>query len=56
MLWKTKVLGYHLSQLFLPFTNFSSLKEIFIMKSNCEKQALINQVFLTNTILKIVEK
>lgn len=29
----------------LSFTIFSSLKEILIMKRNCEKQVLINQVF-----------
>lgn len=45
-----------LKSVVLPFTTFSSLKEILIMKNNNEKQAIINQVFLTNTMLKIIEK
>lgn len=53
---KDKSARLSLESIILPFTNFSSLKEIFIMKSNFEKQILINQVFLTNTILKIIEK
>lgn len=45
-----------LKSVVLPFTTFSSLKEIFIMKNNNEKQAILNQVFLTKTMLKIIEK
>lgn len=45
-----------LKSVVLPFTTFSSLNEILVMKNNNAKQAVINQVFFTNTMLKIIEK
>lgn len=49
---KDKGARLFLKSVILPFTPFSSSKEILIMKSNCEKQVISNQVFLTMLIEK----